>query len=557
MTQPTLSVCMIVKDEEKNLPRALDSVKDLADEVIVVDTGSRDKTVDVARSFGAKVYFFEWCDDFSKARNESLSHATMDYILWLDADDEFERRRSKELKRSLSRYRDCAYHLVVRLVTPGSVEECLQTRVFPNRDEFRFEGRIHEQVFPSLYRSGLKFKTLDISITHHGYKDPQEILGKLTRNKRTLELELAERPKNLFAKVFYARTLVGLKKGKEAEDILVQVIESMDEDEFFRVSNFAKIAYFDLLNILSDQSRIDEMERYVKEYDRRFGADFFSDFVKGTIDLFCERYDSAEKNLTSAERRGFSRSSLPFDIRSVYGRLYAKKAFALAKLGRIKEAKRYAGFALDKGSKDREIGDLLADTFVVLKDASQLSNIIERFDFDRGRKDYLDGMVHLLEGEIEKALPYLEDSIEKGYRKKNSVLSLSLLYKRLGKLDEAIRVLSEFVESYGDEDSILKELSLLYLDKSLFDRASSFWQRIKKKSRLENLAFDALKHSLLSEYEAMLQAIFDLYREVFDGKPFVLEKVLDLNRELSRRGERLASEFLSRSINHFVHSSPF
>ena len=85
---PRLSVCMIVRDEERNLPRCLKSVKSIADEIIVVDTGSQDNTVLVAKELGADVYYFEWCDDFAAARNESLKHATGDWIFQIDADEE-------------------------------------------------------------------------------------------------------------------------------------------------------------------------------------------------------------------------------------------------------------------------------------------------------------------------------------------------------------------------------------------------------------------------------------------------------------------------------------
>ena len=83
----TLSICMIVKNEEELLARCLNSVKDLVDEIVIVDSGSTDKTLQIAKSFGAKIFYFEWCNDFSKARNFAFSKATSDYILWLDADD--------------------------------------------------------------------------------------------------------------------------------------------------------------------------------------------------------------------------------------------------------------------------------------------------------------------------------------------------------------------------------------------------------------------------------------------------------------------------------------
>ena len=82
-----LSVCMIVKNEQEILERCLNCVKKFADEIIIVDTGSSDKTVSIAKQFTDKVYHFDWCDDFAKARNFSFEKASLDYICWLDADD--------------------------------------------------------------------------------------------------------------------------------------------------------------------------------------------------------------------------------------------------------------------------------------------------------------------------------------------------------------------------------------------------------------------------------------------------------------------------------------
>src|SRR5689334_11976737 len=83
----TISLCMIVKDEEENLDRCLESVKDVSDEIIIVDTGSTDQTKERALKWTLHVFNFKWIEDFSAARNYSFNQATMDYILWLDADD--------------------------------------------------------------------------------------------------------------------------------------------------------------------------------------------------------------------------------------------------------------------------------------------------------------------------------------------------------------------------------------------------------------------------------------------------------------------------------------
>ena len=98
MANQTISLCMITKNEENCLEQCLNSVKEIADEIIIVDTGSTDKTKEIAKKFNAKIFDFKWCDDFSAARNESLKHAAKDWILVLDADEIIEKKDLEKIR---------------------------------------------------------------------------------------------------------------------------------------------------------------------------------------------------------------------------------------------------------------------------------------------------------------------------------------------------------------------------------------------------------------------------------------------------------------------------
>ncbi len=142
----TISLCMIVKNEEAVLARCLDSVKDAVDEIVIVDTGSTDATKAIAAGYTDKIYDFEWADDFSAARNAALEKATMDYQMWLDADDVFPPKEAEKLI-ALKEALDPAVDMVaMKYITASGVPIHTSTRErLLRRDKgFRFSDPIHE-----------------------------------------------------------------------------------------------------------------------------------------------------------------------------------------------------------------------------------------------------------------------------------------------------------------------------------------------------------------------------------------------------------------------------
>jgi glycosyltransferase involved in cell wall biosynthesis len=152
---PRVSLTMIVRNEEANLSGCLASAADLVDEIIVVDTGSTDRTKEVAGRLGARVYDFPWCDDFAAARNESLRHATGQWIFWLDADDRLDEENRGKLQALLAGLKTENVAYVMRCcsqsgATGGSTAAVDHVRLFPRHPEIRWQYRVHEQILPSV-----------------------------------------------------------------------------------------------------------------------------------------------------------------------------------------------------------------------------------------------------------------------------------------------------------------------------------------------------------------------------------------------------------------------
>ncbi|MGL5087054.1 MAG: glycosyltransferase [Clostridium sp.] len=189
----TLSCCLIAKNEEKNIKNCLESIKDYADEIIVVDTGSTDNTMEIARSYGAKVIETTWENNFSRARNLSLDNATKDWILILDCDETFEKANGLALKKFIKSNPTIeGLHLhLVNYIQGADMSRSIVFRAFKNRSEYRFTGRMHEQVINSvLTRVGNPGITqVEIVINHYGYDE--NICSQSYKNKRNLDLLLS------------------------------------------------------------------------------------------------------------------------------------------------------------------------------------------------------------------------------------------------------------------------------------------------------------------------------------------------------------------------------
>jgi GT2 family glycosyltransferase/predicted Zn-dependent protease len=240
ITLPGVSLTMIVKNEEANLGACLTSAADLVQEVVIVDTGSTDRTKEIAQQFGARVIDFPWIDHFAAARNESLRHARGQWCFWLDADDRLDETNRQRLR-----------HLFATLPAEniGFVMKCLclpdpqtqattmvhHVRLFPNRPDVRWQYRVHEQILPALRRANGMVRWSDVVIQHVGYQDPALRRRKLDRDLRLLRLEEREQPDEPF--VLFNLGSVCLELGQTADALSYlrrSLTKSAPEDSIVR-----------------------------------------------------------------------------------------------------------------------------------------------------------------------------------------------------------------------------------------------------------------------------------------------------------------------------------
>lgn len=357
-----LSLCMIVRDEAENVGQCLDCVRDIVEEMVIVDTGSTDGTPEVAGRRGARVFSFPWCDDFSAARNESLRRAAGDYVLWLDADDRLDeenRAALKALKGSLPPGRDAAFTFTLSNRRGGrEMDRCRQMRLFPRLEGVAFEGRVHEQVTYSLRRLGVRTVEAGVRVDHLGYPDPEGLRRKAERNVRLMRMEARERPEN-WANRFHlacALALLGDLEGAYRENRWV-VQESRCPAES------PEWHYNALLHLARLCQARGDLGEALAALDRAAALrpeDGFLWFSRGEFLLAAGRPADALRALAKAEGRPIEPGAFPLPVPRVRLLIKTYRARAAERMSRTAEAEAICREALAEFPGEREAAVALA-----------------------------------------------------------------------------------------------------------------------------------------------------------------------------------------------------
>jgi len=310
LTPPKLSLCLITKNEENNLPSCLNSVKDLADEIIVVDTGSKDKTKEIARQFTDKIYDFVWSDDFSAARNESLKHASGDWILVLDADEIIAVEDHQKIKEAINDWNVSGYRVMTKNYSnQSSVQGWLparsdnqyakdysgwhpsfKVRLFQRKDNFSFVGEVHELVDASIEKSAGKISLLKVPVHHYGLDSSKD---KIARYLELTSKKIKDDPEN--AKAYFEAGIQYKELGNllEAESFLRRSLR-LDPQPFLPRINLALV--------LQKQGKLDlAIENYKmvltknKDNAEAYSGLGFCYFKMGGLEKSAEHFSQAIK----------------------------------------------------------------------------------------------------------------------------------------------------------------------------------------------------------------------------------------------------------------------
>ncbi len=332
---------MIVRDEERVLGDCLRSIRDHVDEIVITDTGSTDRSRDIAGEFGARVLERPWNDDFSAARNHSLEAATGDWILYIDADERLEAPRRNMLRRTIAGYPGTAAFLM-RLQPREGFSSYLEARLFRRDPRIRFTGRIHEQVWAGIEAvcdtDNLSVGRSAARIIHVGYEG--DLTRKHNRNLPLLRQAVTEDPGRVYCWWHLGDTLAALGHRAEAQSALQTAIAVARRSRIPRERFEASLAYQTLarLSFEAGENALPVIEQGLAALPE----DQALLLMKARALINLQQHEAALsvlKNLTAQNPESFADRYLAYD-RRIFGELaFDLSGVALLRLRRFTEAR--------------------------------------------------------------------------------------------------------------------------------------------------------------------------------------------------------------------------
>lgn len=263
----SIALCIIVKDEEKTLANCLESVKNLVEEIIVLDTGSTDKTVKIAEDFGAKIYYYQWNDDFSEARNEALKYVTKDWVLVLDADEVLVPEIIPDIQKAISSKENLVVNLLRHEIGSKSSPYSLLSRLFRNHPQLKFSRPYHAMIddrVKELIKKETHWQIVSLpktAIKHYGYQTEVIVAkNKAQKARKAMEAYLNKNPNDAYVCCKLGALYLSEEETKKGTKLLKKAIKSnlADAPILFEL-------HFHLANLYIKQNKLDNA---VKHYQK-------------------------------------------------------------------------------------------------------------------------------------------------------------------------------------------------------------------------------------------------------------------------------------------------
>lgn len=501
-----ISLCMIVKNEEEYLPACLKSVKDIVDEIIIVDTGSTDKTIEIARQFGAKVYYFKWNNNFSEARNQSLKYATKNWILIMDADDEIYDKDKETLKILLNRQLDdSAIYFFETLSYCGSVINDsniainLNPRLFRNHRGTHYEGEIHNQLIYT--QNEYNIICSDIKIHHYGYLDKKITANdKRNRNISILTEQIKKDPNSKYAFFNLGNEYAALNNMEKALECYYKAYENFDSDKGY--------SCILLIRIVATNYDIGEYNEALKFID--IGIKYFpkcTDFyyLKAAIFGNTHRPTLQIKTLEKCIEMGEAPSELKFIYGSGSFKAYYELANAYMKLNDYDAAFNYY---METIKSKPDFVTPLYDVAKILKEKNvsidESKKLVEKF-FDSSPKAYniIADLFYSI-GYYKTALEYIEKCQQLGISTDDIMILKMKCLARVGAFHECINM------------SDINEKNPLYINFSMYRVISRL---LTDRGDVAASLLCYLNKDNLSDYDRKIIEVYTELVKLFNGEP--------------------------------------
>ena len=480
--RPRLSLCMIVRDSAKTLNACLESIRPWVDEMIVVDTGSLDATPAIAQKYGAKVFRFPWCDDFAAARNESLSHATGEWLFWMDSDDTIDEtngRKLRELVNGFHRTEVVGYVAQVHCPHEQGGEDFTavdHVKLFRNLPTMRFEGRIHEQILPAINRLSGEVAWTDIFVVHSGSDHSEEGQAKkLERDLKLLKLEESEQPDHPFTLFNLGMTHLEMKRGEQAAHYLERTIAVAGPQE----SHVPK-AFSLLIQALSDLGRREEAWQRCEAAIARYPDDPELSFRAGVLAHHFDRHEEAERfylknlgRLPEKKFRSIDHGILGYKTRQNLACLYDE-------VGRHRDAEEQWRVILTERPNHATAWTGLMQSLLRRGEVNAARELVQSNNFSRQSptlRMQLEASIEEAVGDVMNARRILETAITDFPDQLELRDALCKLLFEHGPLDEAEAALEALTERFADNGAGFCNLGTLYLRQGRYSAAAESFER--------------------------------------------------------------------------------